>query len=97
MHEQEGSQNPAREERDAAGRVRPQQVRSRAALQADGQQLYGNLLSKGSSEAEAFLGELVAMALIDGKVDMREKKMLQTAAAHLGLADKLGAMLQRRA
>jgi len=66
------------------------------ALQADGQQLYGNLLSKGSTEAEAFLGQLVDMALIDGKVDMRERKMLNTAALHLGLQNKLSGMLQRR-
>lgn len=59
-----------------------------------GTQLFDKLLARGSVEAETFLQELVTVALADGKVDPREKKLLQTAAAHLGLADRLEGMLR---
>lgn len=52
-------------------------------------------LKKGSPEAEAFLSELVQLALIDGKVDGNEKKMLSLVAGHLGLAPRLGSLLKQ--
>jgi predicted lipid-binding transport protein (Tim44 family)/tellurite resistance protein len=65
------------------------------ALQA-GPELVGQLLTKGSEEAEAFLHELVALALVDGKVDAKERKLLQLAALHLGLAARLEEFLTAR-
>jgi tellurite resistance protein len=56
--------------------------------------LFDQLLAKGSAEAEAFLKELVQVALVDGRVDAREKKMLQAAAGHLGLGDRLNDFLR---
>jgi tellurite resistance protein len=56
--------------------------------------LYDKLLSRGSAEAETFLKELVAVALVDGKIDAREKKMLQAAAGHLGLGSRLNELLR---
>jgi hypothetical protein len=35
------------------------------------------------------------MALIDGKVDRSERKLLESAAQHLGVPEKLNALLQR--
>ena len=53
---------------------------------------------KGTPEAEHFMHELVTMALIDGKIDRSERKMLEAAAQHLGVGgDKLEKMLQRSA
>ncbi|MEW5737380.1 MAG: TIM44-like domain-containing protein [Myxococcota bacterium] len=57
--------------------------------------LFDKLLAKGSAEAEAFLRELIQVALVDGKVDSKEKKMLQAAAGHLGLGGKLDELLRR--
>jgi tellurite resistance protein/predicted lipid-binding transport protein (Tim44 family) len=60
-----------------------------------GPSLFERLVQKGTPEAEMFLKELVQMALIDGKVDRSERKLLESAAQHLGVMDKLEAMLQR--
>lgn len=55
--------------------------------------LFEKLMVRGSVEAEVFLRELVAMALVDGKVDMNERKMLAAAASHLGLGSRLDELL----
>jgi tellurite resistance protein len=59
-----------------------------------GPQLFDRLMAKGTPEAEMFLTELVQMARIDGAVDRKERQMLQAAAQHLGVADKLEALLR---
>jgi predicted lipid-binding transport protein (Tim44 family) len=58
--------------------------------------LFERLLARGSSEAEAFLSELVSMAQADGVVDPRERRLLESAARHLGLTDRLPELLKRR-
>jgi tellurite resistance protein len=60
-----------------------------------GPSLFERLVQKGSPEAEMFLNELVQMALIDGKVDRSERKLLESAAQHLGCPEKLEKLLQR--
>lgn len=55
--------------------------------------LFDKLVAKGSSEAEMFLRELVQIALVDGRIDRKERKLLEAAAAHLGLTDRLDAFL----
>ncbi len=63
-----------------------------------GSGLFDRLVQKGTPEAEHFMNELVSMALIDGKIDRSERKMLEAAAHHLGVGgDKLTAMLSRSA
>jgi hypothetical protein len=57
--------------------------------------LVDKLLARGSLEAEVFMRELVAMALIDGRVDLTERKMLEAAASHLGMGDRLEELLAR--
>jgi tellurite resistance protein len=64
------------------------------ALNAPPNSMFNKLIVKGSSEAESFLRELVQVALADGKVDAKEKKMLEAAAAHLGLNGRLGEFLK---
>ncbi|MDP2271297.1 MAG: TIM44-like domain-containing protein [Archangium sp.] len=64
------------------------------ALNAPTGSLFEKLIVKGSSEAESFLKELVQVAMADGKVDSKEKKMLEAAASHLGLAGRLGEFLK---
>ena len=64
------------------------------ALNAPASSLFNKLIVKGSTEAEAFLKELVQVALADGRVDAKEKKMLEAAAAHLGLEGRLGEFLR---
>ncbi len=56
--------------------------------------LFDKLVVRGSSEAEAFLRELVQMALVDGRIDRKERKLLEAAAAHLGLTERLPALLK---
>lgn len=56
--------------------------------------LFDKLISRGSAEAETFLKELVAMALIDGKIDRKERKLLEAAAGHLGLGGRLDEFLR---
>lgn len=55
------------------------------ALNAPPASMFNKLIVKGSSEAESFMRELVAVAMADGKIDSKEKKMLEAAAAHLGV------------
>ncbi len=64
------------------------------ALNAPPNSMFNKLIVKGSTEAESFLRELVQVALADGKVDAKEKKMLEAAAAHLGLSGRLGEFLK---
>jgi uncharacterized membrane protein YebE (DUF533 family) len=44
---------------------------------------------------EAFLRSLVQMALVDGKVDRQERRMLEATAARLGLTQRLPELLSR--
>ncbi len=60
-----------------------------------GPNLFERLVAKGTPEAEMFLKQLVEMALIDGKIDRSERKLLESAAEHLGVAEKLEPMIQR--
>lgn len=64
------------------------------ALNASATSIFNKLIVKGSSEAESFLRELVQMAKADGRIDSKEKKMLEAAAAHLGLAGRLNEFLK---
>ncbi len=65
------------------------------ALSADAEQLFGRLLlSKATPEAERFLQQLVEIAQVDGRIDRRERKMLESAAGHLGLSERLRSLLQ---
>lgn len=57
--------------------------------------LFERLMSKGSVEAENFLRELVNVALVDGKIDAKERKLLVAAAEHLGLSHRLEEFLRR--
>lgn len=60
--------------------------------------LFERLVQKGTPEAETFMSELVSMALIDGKIDRAERKMLEAAAQHLGIgSEKLNQLLQKPA
>lgn len=58
-----------------------------------GQSLFDKLIVRGSGEAEAFMRQLVEMALVDGKIDRKERKLLEAAARHLGLEERLDAFL----
>jgi predicted lipid-binding transport protein (Tim44 family)/tellurite resistance protein len=49
--------------------------------------------ARGSPEAKVFLTALVAMARIDGRIDRRERRLLEAAAAHLALSEQLPALL----
>jgi hypothetical protein len=60
-----------------------------------GEALFGKLLPRGSPEAAVFLRHLVQMALVDGRVDRKERRMLEAAAGHLDLRPQLEAMLRR--
>ncbi len=59
-----------------------------------GPQLFERLVPRGSAEAEVFLRNIVEMALVDGRIDRKERRMLESAAAHLGLQDRLESMLR---
>lgn len=61
-----------------------------------GEQLFERLVPKGSPEAEKFLSAIVQMALVDGKIDRKERRMLETAAEHLGIPERLSALLGGR-
>lgn len=54
---------------------------------------FERLVPRGSKEAEAFLHNLVQLALIDGKIDRQERRMLESAAQHLGVSDRLASLL----
>jgi tellurite resistance protein len=58
-----------------------------------GPQLFERLVPRGSPEAEVFLRHIVEMALVDGRIDRKERRMLQIAAQHLGLEERLPALL----
>lgn len=58
-----------------------------------GPQLFDRLVKQGSTEAEQFLRELVQMALVDGKIDRKERQLLEAAAQHLGVAQALPGMI----
>jgi Tim44-like domain len=57
--------------------------------------LFSKLIPRGSPEASVFLRNLVQMALVDGRVDRKERRMLEAAAAHLDLLPQLQSMLPR--
>lgn len=59
------------------------------ALQVPVDTVFNRLMVKGSTEAEAFLKELVQVALADGKIDGKERKLLEAASVHLGLQSRL--------
>lgn len=59
-----------------------------------GPKLFERLVPKGSPEAESFMRRLVEMALVDGKIDRKERKLLESASWHLGVGtDRLKMML----
>ncbi|CAM3733578.1 TIM44-like domain-containing protein [Corallococcus sp. ZKHCc1 1396] len=58
-----------------------------------GPQLFERLVPRGSPEAEVFLRHIVEMALVDGRIDRKERKMLEIAAQHLGLESRLPELL----
>lgn len=58
-----------------------------------GPQLFDRLVPRGSPEAELILRNIVEIAMVDGRIDRKERRMLETAAAHLGLQEKLSSML----
>jgi tellurite resistance protein len=57
-------------------------------------QLFDAMIKKGTPEAETFLRELVNVAMADGKVDSKERKMLEAAATHVGLSGRLREFLK---
>lgn len=61
-----------------------------------GPELFDRLLRKGSPEAEVFLQAIVNMALVDGRIDRKERRMLQAAAEHLGMTGRLEQLLNGR-
>jgi len=64
------------------------------ALKAD-PALFERLVPPPGPGGEAFLRSLVQMALVDGKVDRQERRMLEAAAARLGLTQRLPELLSR--
>jgi len=69
--------------------------RVQTALEA-GPQLFDRLVpAAGSKEAELVLRTLVSIALVDGRVDKQERRMLEAAAEKLGLQAQLTQMLGR--
>ncbi len=60
-----------------------------------GSTLFSKLIPRGSPEASVFLRNLVQMALVDGRVDRKERRMLEAAAAHLDLLPQLQSMLPK--
>ncbi len=64
------------------------------ALNAD-PALFERLVPPPGPGGESFLRSLVQMALVDGKVDRQERRMLEAAAARLGLTQRLPELLAR--
>jgi hypothetical protein len=60
-----------------------------------GSQLFSKLIPRGSPEASVFLSNLVQMALVDGRVDRKERRMLEAAATHLDILPQLESMLRK--
>ncbi len=58
-----------------------------------GSPLFSKLIPRGSPEASVFLSNLVQMALVDGRVDRKERRMLEAAATHLDILPQLKSML----
>jgi uncharacterized tellurite resistance protein B-like protein len=58
-----------------------------------GPQLFNRLIPRGGPEASDFMRHLVDMALVDGRVDRKERRMLEAAAAHLNVLPQLEMML----
>lgn len=65
------------------------------ALEAQEASFRRQLPERGSAESEVFLRELVALALVDGRIDPQERRLLATTARHLGLTFRLDALLPR--
>ncbi|NMO13619.1 TIM44-like domain-containing protein [Pyxidicoccus fallax] len=61
-----------------------------------GPQLFERLVPRGTPEAELFLRNIVEMAMVDGRIDRKERRMLESAAEHLGLRERLDAMISRQ-
>jgi tellurite resistance protein len=61
-----------------------------------GPNLFTRLVQRRTPEAEVFLHHLVEMALVDGKIDRKERQMLEFAAGHLDLRDRLTELLGGR-
>ncbi|MDY7232842.1 TIM44-like domain-containing protein [Hyalangium rubrum] len=61
-----------------------------------GPQLFNRLIPRGSPEASVFLRHLVEMAMVDGRVDRKERRLLEAAAAHLNVLPQLESMLGRQ-
>jgi hypothetical protein len=61
-----------------------------------GPQLFTRLVPRGTPEAEVFLRHIVDMALVDGRIDRKERRMLEYAATHLDLTDKLPELMNAR-
>ncbi|HZJ55334.1 MAG TPA: TIM44-like domain-containing protein [Myxococcaceae bacterium] len=64
------------------------------ALEAD-PALFERLVPPPGPAGESFLRSLVQIALVDGKVDRQERRMLESAAARLGLKERLPELLAR--
>ncbi|MGZ6069665.1 MAG: TIM44-like domain-containing protein [Myxococcaceae bacterium] len=64
------------------------------ALSAD-PALFERLVPQPGPGGETFLRTLVQLALVDGKVDRQERRMLEAAAARLGLTERLPELLAR--
>ena len=64
------------------------------ALNAD-PALFERLVPTPGPGGETFLRSLVQIALVDGKVDRQERRMLESAAARLGLTQRLPELLAR--
>jgi uncharacterized tellurite resistance protein B-like protein len=64
------------------------------ALNAD-PALFEQLMPHNGRGGETFLRSLVQIALVDGKVDRQERRLLETTAARLGLSQQLPELLAR--
>lgn len=62
-------------------------------LQSDLSQLHPPI-ARGAPEGEVLLRQLIAMAKADGKIDLRERRLINTAAMHLGLSQRVGQLLK---
>jgi len=60
-----------------------------------GHQMLDSLMPKQSPQGAHFVRQLVNMALIDGRIDAKERKLLESVAAHLGLQQELHALIGR--
>jgi len=63
---------------------------------ASGLEIYNGLLPRaGSREATVFVESLVNVALLDGRIDAHESRLLALAAEHLGMSEQLPELLVR--